>query len=164
MAIIGLKKKFAIEYEKSLEYQDGHYGHFSFWAQEQRIGNWEDLCDLKGVLHWCRHFVSSDIDRYEPTLESLSKEEMFAAIYDSTMVYKVTNLQPKANVKNAFSRFHISYLGMSSFADYFGILLVELTNAERLIWANLQTNIIYEAIFPKNTVNEVIQEFSRGRL
>lgn len=164
MTITGAKRLFAVEYEKSIESQDKLYGHFALWAREQRIGKWEDLCDLKGVLYWCRHFVNSNVDRCEPVLASLSKEEVFATIYDSDMVHKVTKLQPVVKIKDVVSRFHISYLGMSSFADYFGVLLIEITDAERLIWANLQTNFICEELFPKGTIREVIHQFSRDEL
>jgi hypothetical protein len=159
MTTVGDEKIFAIEYEIAQISETRVLGHFAFRVINERIGNFEDYCDLKGVVHWCRLLIEKEINRYEPTLGLLSKEEIFATVYDPEMVYKLTDLKPSFSIPNARARFDISHLGMSSFDDYFAILLVETKIFERLLWANLQSHTIQEAQLPKGTVITTLREF-----
>jgi hypothetical protein len=126
----GDKSQFAVSVESLYKSKEtgNTYGHFAFWANSQQIGNWEDVCHLTGVVYWCRQFVNTPVNRFEPTLALLSKEKAFATVYDPEMVYKVTQLEPSFIIPRAGSRFNISHLGMSSFDDFFAVLLLQTKN------------------------------------
>jgi Immunity protein 42 len=162
--IFGDKSQFAVSVEFLYKYEENSktYGHFAFWANSQQIGNWDDVCDLTGVVHWCRQFVNTPVNRFEPTLALLSKEKVFATVYDPQMVYKVTNLAPSFVMPRPRTRFDISHLGMSSFNDFVAVLLLQTKTNDRLLWVDFDDKSIYEAILPLGIVSKTVVEFLEG--
>lgn len=89
----------------------------------------------------------------------MPKENVFATVYDPEMVYKVTKLEPSFIIPRAGTRFDISHLGMSSFNDFFAVLLLQTKTNDRLLWANFDDKSIYEAMLPLGIVQKTIEEF-----
>ena len=136
------------------------FGHFRLWIGDKPIGNWEDLCMLSAVVRWMKDLVSHPTDRCENRLFFASNETVFSCIYDPLMVYKVTQQPPLFKIEaTQLRRFHISHIGMSSFDDYFGVLLMECGNQQRILWANLETSELDDSYLPAGTLQSAFSKF-----
>jgi hypothetical protein len=82
-------------------------------------------------------------------IRSLSLEPDLPYDYDSSLA--------QSKMRNGF---HIDDVGMSSFCDKWNIILVENRNLwQRLIWRNLDTMELKEALLPPNRFEQVSQLF-----
>jgi hypothetical protein len=129
--IVGNAERFAIE--ACIEgVEDGWtLGRLRFWLGNMPVGNWKDVVDLKGCVGWLRDFYQNPRNRFEPALEDLSPEDVFARCYDPVMAGATPNA---GRIPNAYARFHISHLGMSSFERFDLLLLKSEQGDERCLW------------------------------
>src|SRR6187200_916318 len=121
--IAGDPERFAIEAEVEERIDNFVLGHFRFWMCGRPVGDWRDSADLLGCLHWLKDFHDEPPNRYEPGLWDLPPGEVFRLLYDPVMAGSNAVPVHEAPVPNAYSRFHIAYLGMSSL-DWFHVLLL----------------------------------------
>jgi hypothetical protein len=156
--IIGNSKLFAIECEiKNIDSYEMILGHFRFWIDSLPVGDWEDLAYLTGIVSWICAFALSDTNRYEALLEGKSKELVYQLLYESVMVRpEIEDTLPQL-FDDIYSRFHISYIGMSSF-DNLSMLLIESPSYQRVIWRVLEGEV-QEMFLPPNEMQRVAKEF-----
>jgi hypothetical protein len=64
-----------------------------------------------------------------------------------------------ALILNAYSRFHISYLGMSSFERFDLLLLKSEQGDERCLWRQVGEGIIHECAFARDEMERVAENF-----
>lgn len=158
--VVGNKSRFAIACE--IEYLiDNHVlGRFQFWVEEKPIGDWDDLAYLLGCANGLYEFVKLPKNRFELELENKSKEEVFFLLFDSFMP-AATEEDVEPPFEGTERRFHISYLGMSSFIDRFDVLLIETECEQRILWRDAKDQVMHEAILPANEIQAVAIEFCR---
>lgn len=130
--LVGDKQYFAIEIEIVEIVDSWVLGSFLFWISDVAIGDKDDKSvDLRGCISWLKDFVTVPRNRYEPTLYALSKEQVYKQLCESVLVGDISN---DDMVENAFSRFYISHIGMSSF-DHVTIALIDNQQGDvRFIW------------------------------
>jgi hypothetical protein len=157
--ISGNPDRFGIEAEVS-EIVDGWtLGRFRFWLCGRPVGNWDDTADLGGCLRWLEDFATVPRDRHEPTLEDASAETVFRYVYDPVMASDIRATD--MGVKDAYSRFHISHLGMSAFETYDVLLIFENDGAERCLWRDARSGAIAECRLSRGEMESVAAEFVR---
>ena len=139
--ILGKKNQFAVEYEVE-DIIDGWFlGRFRLWINNKFIGDWEDSSvDLKGCFNWLPTLIDGRVSRKENSLDSMNGKEILLAIFDS--VYAVPQ---RSTIKDAFSRFHIGHVGMSSF-EQFDVVLIETGETIRFIWRDFQKHVYDEQV------------------
>jgi len=160
--LVGDSQRFAIEAEIETVMDGWVFGHFRFWAGGNAIGDWEDFTDLRGCLAWLRDFIGNARDRTAPDLLRRPAEELFLAIFDPEMprFWDVPRpVPPATRVTDAFSRFHISHIGMSSFENYGLLLLKDGSGHERLLWAYNRDPKVREVFLEANEMEAVAREF-----
>lgn len=150
--IAGLKERFAIEAEVSSVTDGWILGRFRFWLCGEPVGNWEDSAALNACANWLSDFAAKPCNRYEPSLVGLSAQEAFQRGYDAAMQDDV----PK--IENAYSRFFISQLGMSSFDRYDILLLKDAEGMERCLW-RCREDAICECCLNPNEMESVAAQF-----
>jgi hypothetical protein len=156
--IAGRKDRFAIEAEVE-EIVDGWVlGHFRFWLCGRLVGDWEDSADLRGCVRWLRDFFENPRDRFEADLVDLPAGEVFKRVYDRPMG-RSTHGSSAPEVQNAFARFHISHLGMSSFERFDVLLLKDEHGAERCLWRQVGDDRINDCHLWRNEMEGVAIEF-----
>jgi hypothetical protein len=150
----GDPKLFAIEC--AIEETNGAWvlGHLRFWVNGQAVGNWDDYVDLAGCITWLRQFIADSEDRVSPYWFEEPALDVFRELCDSVMQ---GNYSPEK--ADAFRRFNISHLGMSSF-DLFDMLLLEdRLLGQRCLWRDSRTREVHEAKLPPRTMQRVSAEF-----
>lgn len=106
------------------------YGTVVFRAKDEVIGNADDAADLLGCRRWMRGFLARSREPADDALEVMTPAEFFAVVFDPVMD---RGNAAAAVYPDAFRRFSISHLGMSSF-DRYDLLLVPLHGGDRLLW------------------------------
>lgn len=157
--VVGHLDDFAIEWEIVESVDTWLLGHIRFWVQGQELGDWDDLADLKGCRNWLYSFAHTPQNRFEAALGLLHKEAIFSLLFDSVMPViagSATSAYPP--FPNVETRFHISYLGMSSF-DHFDILLLESSEWQRILWRNAHDMIVKEAYLLPQTIQKMVKQF-----
>lgn len=152
--VFGKRELFAIE-TSVLERTEGWiFGVFLFWIRGLCIGNPTDHADLRGCLHWLRDLVDHPRDRFENLLRDLPVKEVFKMLHGSVMPGAVG----APAISDAFSRFHITHVGMSSF-DRFDVLLIEDPDrGQRIIWREGDQVEPLHAYLPAGHIQEVARE------
>jgi len=153
--IAGSKERFAIEAELQEELDGWLLGRFRFWLCDQPVGDWDDAVDLRGCVRWLRDFATVARNRYEPALARATAEEVFRQLYEPVM----SSRSLSSSYENAFSRFHISYVGMSSFDLFDIILLHDLNGGERCLWRRSGVAKIEECKLWRHEMETVAKEF-----
>ena len=153
--IAGRKDRFAIEAEPQEELDGWLFGWFRFWLCGQPVGDWEDSADLRGCVRWLRDFANVRRDRYEPALVSLSAAEVFRSVYDPVMAEG----NSRSSFADAYARFHISHIGMSSFERFDILLLYDVHGSERCLWRRANATEIAECRLWRNEMESVASEF-----
>ena len=145
------------------------FGQFLFYVAGETIGNANDSTDLLGCRRWLRDFLMRPKAAADEGLARLSPGEFFATVYDPAMVQRDWR---SAKYPDAFRRFSISHVGMSSF-NRFDVLLVGLPGGgHRLLWREGESEARsrdlgpgvfcrtvsdclqwMDATFPKSTIN-----------
>lgn len=156
--IVGNKKSFAIEAQPQELVGSWLFGRFRFWLCGVPVGNWEDAADLKGCARWLREFSEDSRNRYEQGLFELSAEEVFSRIYDPVMPRGVQD-EAIPQVEDAYSRFHISHLGMSSFERFDILLLKDECGAERCLWREVSCRNFKDCRLDRDEMERVAREF-----
>lgn len=157
--IAGNKDRFAIEAELESSQDGWIFGRFRFWLCGNQVGNWSDINDLKGCVHWLRQFATSAKDRYDPKLATADPESVFRIAYDSVMA-GARERGLRETIPNTVDRFHISHLGMSSFDRFVLLLLKDEHGAERCIWREAEAEI-HECRLWRNEMESVAAQFCR---
>jgi len=146
---------FAIECEVFIPTDpDWIFGHFRFWLGGIAVGNWSDTTSLIGCINWLQEFTETPVNRYEPGLLSIPKEEIFHLLCDNVK-WEHGEYQPYADT---YGRFHINHLGMSAF-DQYDILLVENQEQQRILWRKQENSTIYDVRLPANEMQKVAKLF-----
>ena len=156
--IIGNQERFAIEADIEQQVDGWVLGRFRFWMCGRPVGSWDDSVDLKGCVRWLRDLHEGGRDRYEPGLYPLSPEEVFRRVFDPVMAGSADRAHPM-RVEDAYGRFHISHLGMSSFDRIDLLLLKDEQGAERCLWREAGSGQIVECHLWRNEMERVAAEF-----
>jgi hypothetical protein len=85
---------------------------------------------LRGCVRWLRDFATVPRDRHEHALVAAPAEEIFKRLFDPVMGTSAARI----SIQDAFSRFHISHIGMSSFEHFDILLLYDERGGERCLW------------------------------
>lgn len=156
--IVGNRERFAIEAETEQQVEGWILGNFRFWLCGKPVGDWADSVDLRGCARWLRDFCENPRNRYEPGLFALSAEEIFRRVYDPVMAGSADQAHP-IQVDDAYTRFHISHLGMSSFERFDLLLLKDEHGAERCLWREAGSCEIMDCRLWRNEMETVATEF-----
>lgn len=159
--LVGQPARFAIEAEPEPPTGDWIYGRFRFWLGGLCIGNWEDAADLKGCVGCLRDFATVPRARQEPRLWPLSAPDVFRLVFDPVMGPGGIGDPRKQPIPYAFSRFHISHLGMSSFDAFDLILIKNEQGAERCLWRHTEATQIHECNLQANEMEDVALAFCK---
>jgi hypothetical protein len=171
--IFGDKSKFAIECEPVLFDGRSHQVRFRFWAANTPIGDWEDTIQLHASVNWLKDFLRYSGDRYEPSLEDKSKDEVFRLIYESVVLtvpkgmtlrefVDLPDTEPDENppiYRSARERFHLDQVGMSSVDNWSSILLERGDGTARLIWRNVDDLELHEVLLPPRYFDMVADQY-----
>ncbi len=157
--IVGNKNDFAIEAVVEKKVDDWVFGRIRFWIAGYEIGDWNDSADLKGCVQWLLDFVSNPHDWFHQDLYSSSTAEFFRIIFGEENASEEDDDDYEEVIENAYGRFNISHLGMSSFEKYDCFLVKNEMGAERVVWRSVGDPKLYEAIFPPNTLESVALSF-----
>lgn len=153
--IAGNPNRFAIECEP-IERSDGWlFGRFRFWLCGKPVGNWDDYADLRGCVRWLQDFANKPRNRFEKSLASAKAEDIYRQLYDSVIGVGAV----PTSIQDAFSRFHISHLGMSSFEQIEMLLLVDEHGSERCFWRKSGSSSIEECRLWRNEMEIVARDF-----
>lgn len=133
-------------------------GSFLIWVHGTPIGDRADhSVDIKGCINWMKDFVEHPRNRLEPGLFTLPKDEVYRLF--SAMDETIPAVSPIGRqIEKAFSRFHISHLGMSSFNQVTLLLLEDEQGRQRLIWQQ-ESDPVKEAFLPPGRMQQVASEF-----
>jgi Immunity protein 42 len=153
----GNRERFGIEAEPEEVSGGWILGHFRFWLHGMPVGDWSDSTDLKGCARWLRDFADNPRDRFEPSLVELAPADVFRRVYDPVIAN--TDAQGPPTIRDAFARFHISHLGMSSFERFDILLLKDAHEAERCLWRSTNAVEIFECRLWRNEMETVAAEF-----
>lgn len=157
--LIGRRERFAIEAEQETASNGWVFARFRFWLCGQAVGNWDDVVDMKGCLHWLRDFAENPRDRYDPQLEGANPQRVFSLVCDPVIGTGGIPHPEAQPIPHAFSRFHIAHLGMSSF-ELFDVLLVkDQHGGERCLWRKAGDEAINECRLWRNEMEAVALEF-----
>ena len=157
--IIGDKSRFAIEAEPDSFVDGWILGHFRFWVDGKEIGDWGDTADLKSCCGWLRDFQSKPVDRFDASLRGLDRSGVFRLLYDTVMGAGGIANPEEQPIPCAFSRFHIGYLGMSSFDRFHLLLVKDAAGRERLLWRKAGSSLIHEFTFEPNEMEAIAGQF-----
>jgi hypothetical protein len=173
--IFGNPKEFAIEAELFEKTNSDSYGHFRFWVCGQSIGDFQEIISLTASKRHLLRFLAIDDQRFEERLEKCSKEEVFKALFESIMVtiaegMTITEYLKKENSKpQDFSylskmdfqdRFHLDEVGGESVRDKVNIVLLKRKDSfERIIWRDLKTMLLMEAVLSSGNFRETAEKF-----
>jgi hypothetical protein len=132
--LFGDTSLFAIELEIVRATNDWVFGRFLFWIRGAQVGDSTDpSVHLKACIGWLDDFIRRPRRRYEPGLFELEKESAFRFVTgDEDEGIDFNSLQEATETR--FSRFDISYLGMSSFDRVTLLLFEDLDGRQRLLW------------------------------
>jgi Immunity protein 42 len=173
--LFGDPSVFAIECEIIDKIDKWVFADFRFWAVSEPIGDYDDSMDLLGGVYYLKESIKCAEYRHAHVFNDLSKEEIFRIVFDSIMITvpkgeSIRSLPLEPDLPYDYdsslaqskmrSGCHLDAVGMSSFCDKWNIILVENSNLwQRLIWRNLDTMELKEALFPPNRFEQVAQSF-----
>jgi len=157
--IVGRKERFAIEAEPEDFQDDWILGRFRFWLCGHEVGDWDDSAALQMCYGWLRKFGQQPPDCTEPEIARKSPEEIFSLLVDPVMSPGGTADPARQPIPNAYERFHISYLGMSS-CDTFTVLLIKGDDGtERCLWRKHGKSEIHYCWLSPGEMENVAREF-----
>lgn len=160
MTISGEKEIFAIESEVETVEKGWILGHIRFWLQGDPCGNWNDFADLKDCVSWLQKFAESPANGCEQKLMTWPTAKLFKALLWSAFGpdYPGGEIGSELPIENAYSRFCISHLGMSSF-DVVQIFLLENQQFQRCLWSPIGDDTVRDIRFPSGQMQRVAREF-----
>lgn len=155
--LVGNKKNFAIELEIVDFIDDWIFGRFIFWVNGTVIGNPDDKSvDLKGCINWLQEFLKNRINRFEPSLFELDKDQVYVQLCSSVLTGE-ENLFSKEKYEDTFHRFHISHIGMSSFEEVIIVLIENEKGGFRCVWKQ-GSKRIQDAFLNKDEIYKIIDD------
>lgn len=132
-------------------------GAFLLWVHGVPIGDRSDRSvHVQGCINWLKDFVGHPRDRVEAALFALRKEEVYRLLSTNEDSLPPSNPTGK-QIDRAFSRFHISHLGMSSFDQVTLLLIEDEQGRQRLIWQQA-SDAVKEAYLPARRLQLVASE------
>lgn len=157
--LIGDMRRFGIE--ARVEDQTGGWilGRFRFWLGGEALGDWEDWADLRGCVRWLRDFEKNPRERFDRRLDGLDAQGVFEAVFDPVFGSNAFANPCDQPVPNSFARFHISYIGMSSFDQYDVLLLKTNDDRERCLWRPGAEGRIGEIVLDAGEMEDVARRF-----
>jgi hypothetical protein len=158
--IVGNPQRFAIEAEPTQAIDGWILGRFRVWLCGRSVGNWNDTTDLKGCAQWLEDFARTPRNRYEPQLDHCPADEVFKAIFDPIMAFDIDSIGYRKDIPDAYARFHISHIGMSSFEGVDLLLLFTSEGTERCIWRDARSGDMNECHLQSGEMERVAAEFS----
>lgn len=153
--IAGRQQRFAIEAAPEERLDGWVLGQFRLWLCGLPVGNWDDSADLRGCVRWLRDFATVPRNRYEPALAAAPAEEIFRCLYDLVMGGGASSTP----YENAFARFHISHIGMSSLEQFDMLLLHDAHGGQRCLWRHAGSTKIQDCRLWRNEMESVAGEF-----
>jgi len=157
--LVGNASRFAIEAKPEEYPNEWILGRFRFWVGGEAVGNWDDWADLKGCVRWLRDFEQKPRDHFDPRLESLDAEGVFKLLYDPVFGPNAVVNPPDQPVPNAYARFHIAHLGMSSFERFDILLVTTAQGKERCLWRSSADRQIRDVLLEPGEMERVAKEF-----
>ena len=124
----------------------------------EAIGDPDDYADLRGCMNWLGSIEPTSDKRRAPSLESAEPAEVFRRLCDDVMAG--TDV-PTPAFPDAYARFHISHVGMSSWRRYHVLLMKLEDGRNRLLWRE-SYGAPRDAIIPRGLMDEVISECCEG--
>lgn len=134
------------------------FGRFRLWLRGDSVGDWNDTVTLKGVTAWWRDFVDKPRDRWDPCLRTQDGESLFGLLVSSVFEEPQWAAATPAGIEDAYSRFHISHLGMSAFDNYHVILIEPPSSEQRIVWRHKDGKVL-DASLPPNKLQEIGRQF-----
>lgn len=148
---------FFVEYEIFQKLDGWILGRFVFIADGLIIGNYHDQSvDLQGCLYWLNEFLHEPVNRYEPDLFYMPKDQVFIRIGSSVLANEDENNFVSEVYEDTYRRFHISHLGMSSFDSTVLLLVQDENENSRLIWKD-DSNILHDVICGKGEIERALK-------
>ncbi len=126
------------------------YGSFLLRLGDSTVGDENDAAvHLNGCINWLTKFVESPGDGCAPELMTESNNDIWQRLV----------VEPNENIelREAFSRFHISHIGMSSFNQVTLVLLNDGQNWERYVWQQ-RNDAIHDHWAPIGSLKETAQK------
>lgn len=157
--IVGDPVRFAIEAKVEEQVEGWVFGHIRFWACGHSIGDWRDTTDLLGCLRWLKDFCEQPRNRYEPALVPLPPSEAFHRVWSPVMAGGTPTSEEC--IPDAYSRFHVSHLGMSSFDRFDVLLLTDAVGAERILWREGGSDEVLECRLDPGEMERTAGDFCR---
>jgi Immunity protein 42 len=157
--IVGNRSRFAIEAEPTSVRDDWISGHFRFWIAGKEVGDWDDSADLWGSWHWLRDFQKNRPDRFDASLVGLAPDDIFRLLYDAAMGSGAIADPAEQVIPYTITRFHLGYLGMSSFEQFDLLLVKDEVERERFLWRRADSAVIHEFTFEPNEMEAVAGQF-----
>jgi hypothetical protein len=159
--IVGDRARFAIEAEPRQHHDRRVLGGFRLWLFERAFGDWNDAADLLGCVGWLEDLATKPRQRLEPSLDLLSPEEVFRRIYDPAMAPDARWDAEPEGVRNVYSRFNMSHIGMSAFDRVDVLLLHRADGTERCLCREMPSGQIFGYELEPREVENVAAAFAR---
>ena len=160
--LIGDKNKFAVQLTIGDAVDGWVLGSYLFWACGTSIGDRNDCSvDLRGCRNWMWDFVEKPRDRYEPGLYEMDKVQAYVRLASAVLPGQNPSGFAQETYDDSFSRFHISYIGMSSFENVTLLMVKNEKGMERLIWRSRDEQV-EEAYLEAEEVERVFGEAIRA--
>lgn len=152
--IFGNPSTFGIEVDIQERLDGWVFGKFLLHIMGSAVGNPEDATDLKGCLRWLEELDVTAPGRYEPSLDVLDAQSLFRLLCDDIMAGRAVE---NPLVPEAFARFHVTQIGMSSLDRYDLMLLLLADGRSRLLWRK-DGGEAHEAVFPGGEMKQAVSE------
>ncbi len=134
------------------------YGELVFLCNKKRIGDSDNLSNLPTILGFMNQ-VLKNLDNYDDKVYiNMEAKVIFAELYDPYMIHKIADKYAMERPNKPFPRNVISYVGDASMYDW-AVILLNFSDSQRLLWANLQDDIIHECLLPPLSVQKAFEEF-----
>lgn len=155
--LFGDKSQFAIAAQVVRRVDRWLYGHFCFFIEGAPLGDYEEEVLLKTCAAYLQEYLDLE-DRAWPGQEAMTKEALFAAVYDSIIVdlHEPNRPRPKPDASRTDlierykrRRLHLDHAGDGAFVDKYGVVLIRRGDgADRIVWRDLATKTLGEAVLP----------------
>jgi hypothetical protein len=130
-------------------------GRFRLHALGEALGDWNDVVTLRSVLGWWRTFATDRVDRWDAQLEGLEAPDVFTVLRDAAY-----SEDADEELADAFGRYHVNQLGMSSFDPYVVLLVEPPEHGQWLIWRREDgADEVHDARLPAGTLQRLGAEF-----
>lgn len=146
-----------VEFEISERVDDWIFGCFCFVIGGFVIGDPSDRSvDLKGCLRWLEEFLCKPVNRFEPGLFEMPKEQAFLRLGASVLADGNAGSFASEAYNDTYNRFHISQLGMSSFDSVILLLMHDEERNSRLVWKD--GGGLYDVVCPAGEFERVLKD------